>query len=74
MQTNAGGIITKIVVRESAQNDAMIFEVRFADEAGSAEIWEPAGSAPLATVADDGNAGEHAAKLIQSWFPGAELE
>lgn len=67
-------IVTVIVVRESAQNDSMIFEVRLSDEAGKAEIWEPYGSAPLATVEDDGNAGEHAAKLIQSWFPGAELE
>jgi len=71
---NAGGIITQIIVRESAQNDSMIFEVRFADEAGKAEIWEPYGPAPLATILDDGNAGEHAAKLIQAWFPGAELE
>lgn len=74
MQNNAGGIITQIVARESEQNDSIIFEVRFADEARRAEIWEPYGSAPLATIPDDGNAGEHAAKLIQSWFPGAELE
>lgn len=74
MQNQTGGVITKITARESSANDLMVFEVRFADTPGLAEIWEPHGSAPLATVPDDGEAGDHAADMIQKWFPSAELE